>query len=191
MLIMKARFKAWIDDVRFNEYLDRISTVLARQEVASIPSLQRASIPLPKIDRMSSSIRNYALNDIFAVPPPAKAVSMPPWSLFVGQHEPTSLTPPSEPMITLTVEHRETSNQVGPALKGLCRDLGLRALSKCEGEYVKALRLSCTALGHYELSNTDELAQITDETQKLLQEYLHNCKNHFETHSRSGTSRAW
>jgi hypothetical protein len=29
-------------------------------------------------------------------------------------------------------------------------------------------------------SATNQLAQITDETQKLLQEYLHNCKNHFE-----------
>jgi hypothetical protein len=56
-------------------------------------------------------------------------------------------------MITLMTEHSETGNEVGPALKGLCRDLGLRALSKCEGEYVKALRLSCTALEHYELSN--------------------------------------
>jgi hypothetical protein len=83
-------------------------------------------------------------------------------------------------MITSTAEYRETGIQVGTALKGLCRDLGLRALSMCEGEYVKALRLSCTALGHYELSNTNQLAQITDETQKLLQEYLHDCKNHYE-----------
>jgi hypothetical protein len=59
---------------------------------------------------MSSSIRHYALNDIFAALPPAKAVLMLLWSLFVGQYELTSLTPLSEPMITLTVEHCEIGN---------------------------------------------------------------------------------
>jgi hypothetical protein len=180
MLFMKARFKAWSDNIRFNRYLSSISAVLARQKIESIPALQRPSLPLSKMDRMSSTIRHYALNDIFAVPPPAKAGPMSPQSLFVEQHEPPLLTPPSEPMITLTTEHGETGKQVRTALKGLCRDLGLRALSKSEGEYVKALRLSCAALEHYELSNTNQLAQITDDTRKLLQEHLHHCKNHFE-----------
>ncbi|KAH6230109.1 hypothetical protein HBI42_037710 [Parastagonospora nodorum] len=181
---IKSYFKAWYDNMCFNEYLDSLSTTLALQQVTPVPRLEHRINKLLTMDKSNRVLRHYAISDIFATSAPVPSSLGLEQSLFVTQHELFLPLAPSEPAITLVEQVQiEDNAHTRSALKSLQRDLTMRASDKCksEGDYAKALRASCTALEQYELDNKTRVAEILEDTPKLLQQYLSDCESHFES----------
>tara|TARA_R110002003_G_scaffold23_3_gene1108 strand:+ start:1361 stop:6781 length:5421 start_codon:yes stop_codon:yes gene_type:complete len=179
MLEVKELFKAWHDNMRFNDYLDRLSAIIARQAVVAVPKLQRVVTAPIHTSMTKKNVRYFAMDRIFSSPAPILNVATSKDTLFVADDDPLSSSMPLEPAIPLIQKSRSVSDS-RTALKGLCRDLGLRAILKCEKDYVKTLRRSCEALESFEKTSKVLIAQLSSDTQKLLQDYQDACKVHFE-----------
>jgi hypothetical protein len=174
---IKARFKAWHDNRRFNGYLDRVSEMLSQQEAVPVSVVQHVLTASVNVNHTSDTDRQYTMTSIFAAPVPILPDRE--QSLFIGQ--PSFAQRPSEPDISLVAQAQDAPDtRVHKSLKTLCRDLGLRAIQKSEAAYVKALRQSCAALESYETGNKTQVAQLTTDTLHLLQDHLKACMDQFQ-----------
>jgi hypothetical protein len=180
MLKVRGCFKAWHDNLRFYEYLDRVSTLLARQEVIAIPILQHVlAAPLSTSDTYPAD-RHYAMSSIFNLPAPTIRPTSTNLPLFVEQHEASFVTIPSEPEVRLLDQpHIEGAGHARGVLE-LVSSLGLRSISKYEKEYVRALRDSSKKLTLYENANKSQIAELTLDTSSILKEHLKASESHFE-----------
>ncbi|KAH7095848.1 hypothetical protein FB567DRAFT_624053 [Paraphoma chrysanthemicola] len=161
---IKERIKSWHDNLVFDDYLDRVSAIIASQEVVEIPALQQATIVLPDTGLMRTAIGHFTADSIFAVSAPD---SVP--------------TPPSEPDILLEEKvGTQNQNHAHKDLKGLCRDLGVKAGVPSQKAYVKSLRRSCDALKVYEIDTKTNFAKVTADTRNILDKHLHDCKKYFD-----------
>jgi hypothetical protein len=182
MILAKARFQMKVDNSRFNKYLDALSQRMARQEIQSIPPSQHILSTPSKVTSPEMPRRYYALRDVFAAPAPDLRCHVSGQSLFVEQNESPMPPTPLQPAIPLVeVPPALGSVKTNKTLKTFCRELGLASgPEKFQKNYVTSLHTSCTALNKYKAENKTQIAQITDETGSLLQEYLRACKNYFE-----------
>jgi hypothetical protein len=181
MIAAKARFKMKDDNLRFNKYLDDLSQCMGRQEIQSIAAPRHILSAPTNIRSPENPRRYYALNDIFTAPAPVSVHHVPEQSLFVEPQE--SPLPPLtlQPAISMVEKLPSLGNvEATGALELFCLCLGYSTTLKFQKDYVKALRASCNALAKYEAENKTQIAQITDDTEGLLQDHLKSCKSYFE-----------
>ncbi|KAH5679679.1 hypothetical protein HBI21_077300 [Parastagonospora nodorum] len=180
MVKVRACFKAWHDNVRFFDYLDRISAFLAQQKVIAVGVLQCALTPPTMSGLTHQKDRHYAVNSVFDAPAPDLQFASSSDSLFVQQHETPSKSIPVQPKIHLV----DTAPRQGKGLASLVSTLtdALRWLSrtKSERDYLYELQDSCTQLEQHEKEFRTQTAQLTIDTPKILHEHLEDCNSHLQ-----------
>jgi hypothetical protein len=174
------KFQNWYRNRQFSDYIQKTYQLLLQQDVRAVvmppPPLPNYGV-LWKVRGTEGMNISFHVDDIFAASPPNIA-----WD-SVNNTTKSSLIPPSEPELPFNVQHTpvESGRNKG-SLEQLCGDLQNLAQSKCEGDYVRDLRDSCASLDGLQISGLRSFqAWSSDDTRKIFQEYLDNCKNYFST----------
>jgi hypothetical protein len=172
---IKARYKTWHLNRRFEEYLQQTSDLMAKQNASVVARPQPVSSVLMRKNSTKGAEMMFSANNIFAAVPPV--ISREHACHPMG----SALLPPCEPMLPVKEGHCSSPNDRRKAcLEELCDTLETFANSKCEKEYVGDLRTSCMFLEGLQTSSPN----LSDgwshsDIQDLYQKYLDRCKTYF------------
>ncbi|KAL6168631.1 hypothetical protein ACJQWK_05012 [Exserohilum turcicum] len=170
MIEIRDFFRKWYDNLKFMEYLEQVSNVLARQPFLKVP-IPHISVALPqKRDSLGANGRYLSVSGVFGMEAPL---------VFHDASNISTRTPPCEPNLTIAKAHTNTKHSdIMGRLENLCQGLMKYAKSKCEREYVEHLRISCGALEEHLNANHTHQDLITNAVD-ILQEYLYDCQSYF------------
>ncbi|KAH6502438.1 hypothetical protein HBI55_034300 [Parastagonospora nodorum] len=173
---IEAKFKTWYHNSQFLRYLQGTSALMAQQQALPITS-PHPNYSKPLVLRKTSNTQSiFHIDCIFAAAPPTISREERNQSSF------STLVPPCEPVLPTLDRHTlSQSDGQGTGLKQLCETLQSLAKSKCEMDYVDALRDSCASLKALHVPDSRAADAWSDDTvEKLLQTYLDNCKRYFK-----------
>jgi hypothetical protein len=172
-----AKFATWHRNRRFEEYLLKTSDLISQQTVLAVASPRPVHSALLEIHNMRGGSTIFGRDRVFSAAPPIVSREN---VLTISK---STLSPPCEPSVT--VQENQTSlhhDENHSCLEQLCGDLETLATSKCEKDYVKALRTSCTSLENLQTSITNIHSTYSgDRLHDIFQKYLDNCKEYFQT----------
>jgi hypothetical protein len=138
MPAISAKFKAWLDNRQFGEYLDRLSTALTGKSVVSIPPPSYVTSSLFGKNMLEAKLRHYNTKRLFDMAP----------DTITGSDVVAPLEPSFPPRHN--IEGQKTC-KMQSRLEGLCQILQSYANSTCETNYVQNLRDSCASLKDQEV----------------------------------------
>jgi hypothetical protein len=174
---IKAKFTTWFHNRQFLAYLQETSALVAQQRASPFTSPRLVySKPLPCYKRDDAQLI-FHIDNIFAAAPPVVLREDTSHSTL------SALVPPCEPGFPTKEAHESSHGDIQDTrLERLCTTLHSLAKSKCESNYVDALRDSCVSLAALHASDSGlPDAWLGDDTiRDLLQEYLHNCRRYFK-----------
>jgi hypothetical protein len=154
------KYEDWYNNLRFSQYLEKISTLCARHAVSPVNQTHYyLSKPIKK-EALSFILRKFTPEDVFAAAP----------AIISSLEEPCE---PKMPVPARSHPANGSSNQ--DRLEKLCRSLQHFAASRSEHGYVEQLRASCIAVSE-RVDSGPEPPDVAAGFSALLQKYLCNCE---------------
>ncbi|CAO2650553.1 Nn.00g018450.m01.CDS01 [Neocucurbitaria sp. VM-36] len=175
MASIREKFKTWHDNKLFLKYLQQISRELTRLEVIPISAPVYCFAPPVADNSKTNDARYLGATDIFAAPAPVLSHNT------LDQDSLPVISRPIQPTIPIIEQPSQSGNvQTRTSLRGLIRLLDLVRRSKCEEEYVEALRTSCTALQNHDTNIRMPSVYVSPNVEMLLRTYLRDCQNYLK-----------
>ncbi|KAJ6191961.1 hypothetical protein J3E72DRAFT_399452 [Bipolaris maydis] len=170
---VRRMFKTWYDNRGFYQYLENVSSTLARQSIARVRTKDNRVVDVPNDCEGENGSSFYTVKDIFNLEPPASfAVSSNSTDLCLPML-PTPLRIPTEQQ---TMD--EGSDQAEKRLTSLFRKLRLTAKSSREKDYILDLYESCDSLTLQETKFQIRVDMPQSELLRLVERNLDDCRQY-------------
>ena len=168
MTKIKKLFKTWNANLNFMQYLEDMTSAIAKQKVVPVlaPCYVSSSPARPEY-KNHPTISYYSGGNIFTALAPT-------WG---GRNDPA----PTEPAFpTIEESSRSGQRRMQDDLKQLCRHLDFLAKSSREKSYVKDLRNSCAALSTFGKGVRVPAISESVQIEALIRKYIEDCCDYFD-----------